>query len=226
EAKADLDRELRGDLIRTLGVLGDDPETQAAAREAETESRNGVDVEPSVAAAAVDVVAFVGGPEDYEGFRMRAKDAPTPQEHDRYLYALTRFRDEALFERTLNATSSQDVRAQDAPFVLARAQFNRELGSIAWRFVRDNWDDILGRIAPSNVIALSAGIRTLTDPEVVADVQAFFAEHVVPHTHRPQNPHDAPAGAREAAGLPRPPRPRDGRPGRAVRRLISARVVG
>ena len=31
----DLDRELRGDLIRTLGILGDDPETQAAAREAE-----------------------------------------------------------------------------------------------------------------------------------------------------------------------------------------------
>ena len=31
----ELDRELRGDLIRTLGVLGDDPETQAMAREAE-----------------------------------------------------------------------------------------------------------------------------------------------------------------------------------------------
>jgi aminopeptidase N len=183
EDEADLDRELRGDLIRTLGVLGDDPETQAAAREAEAESRSGADVEPSVAAAAVDVVAFVGGADDYERFRTRAKEAPTPQEHDRYLYALTRFRDPSLFERTLLATSSEDIRAQDVPFVLARAQFHRDLGPEAWRFVRDNWDDILGRIAPSNVIALSAGIRTLTDPDVVVDVQSFFAEHDIPQNH-------------------------------------------
>jgi hypothetical protein len=140
-------------------------------------------VEPSIAAAAVDVVAFVGGTEDYERFRARATEAPTPQEHDRYLYALTRFRDGALFERTLHATSSEDIRAQDVPFVLARAQFNRDLGATAWRFVRNNWDDILGRIAPSNVIALSAGIRTLTDPQVVADVQAFFREHDIPQNH-------------------------------------------
>jgi aminopeptidase N len=183
EEDGDLDRELRGDLIRALGVLGDDPETQAAAREAESEARAGADVEPAVAAAAVDVVAFVGGPEDYERFRTRTKEAPTPQEQDRYLYALTRFRDDALFDRTLRATSSEDIRAQDVPFVLARAEFNRELGGAAWRFVRDNWDDIVSRIAPSNVIALSAGIRTLTDPEVVADVQAFFAEHDIPQNH-------------------------------------------
>ena len=38
---SDLDRELRGDLIRTLGILGDDPETQAMAREVEALSRAG-----------------------------------------------------------------------------------------------------------------------------------------------------------------------------------------
>jgi puromycin-sensitive aminopeptidase len=179
----DLDRELRGDLIRTLGILGDDPETQAAAREAESESRAGADVEPSVAAAAVDVVAFAGGPDDYERFRARAKDAPTPQEHDRYLYALTRFRDEDLFERTLRATLTEDIRAQDIPFLLARAQVNRNLGTRAWAFVRDGWDDLLGRIAASNAIALAGGIRTLTDPDSVADVQAFFADHDIPQNH-------------------------------------------
>jgi hypothetical protein len=136
-----------------------------------------------VAAAAVDVVAFAGGPDDYERFRARAKDSSTPQEHDRYLYALTRFRDEDLFERTLRATITEDIRAQDAPFLLARAQVNRDLGSRAWAFVRDRWDDLLGRIAPSNAIALAGGIRTLTDPDSVADVQAFFADHDVPQNH-------------------------------------------
>jgi hypothetical protein len=110
-------------------------------------------------------------------------DAPTPQEHDRYLYALTRFRDEDLFERTLRATLTEDIRAQDIPFLLARAQVNRNLGTRAWAFVRDGWDDLLGRIAASNAIALAGGIRTLTDPDSVADVQAFFADHDIPQNH-------------------------------------------
>ena len=84
----ELDRELRGDLIRTLGVLGDDPETQAMAREAEALSRTAGGVDASVAAAAVEVVAFAGGEEAFEAFRARMQEAPTPQEQDRYRYAL------------------------------------------------------------------------------------------------------------------------------------------
>jgi len=38
-------------------------------------------------------------------------------------------------------------------------------------------------IAPSNAIALAGGIRTLTDPDLVADVQAFFEEHDIPQNH-------------------------------------------
>jgi puromycin-sensitive aminopeptidase len=176
----DLDRELRGDLIRALGILGDDPETQAQAREAEVEARNGGKVPPAVAAAAVDVVAASGGPEDYEAFRARSKVAPTPQEEDRYLFALTRFRDPALMERTLVSTLSDDVRPQDAPFVLARATINRELGPQGWDFIAANWDAIGERIATSNVIALAAGVRYLTDGATVDAVQAFFAGHDIP----------------------------------------------
>jgi len=83
----------------------------------------------------------------------------------------------------LLATITDEIRAQDTPFVLARAQVNRDLGPRAWRFVRERWDDLLGRIAPSNAIALAGGIRTLTGPDLVADVQAFFAEHDIPQNH-------------------------------------------
>jgi puromycin-sensitive aminopeptidase len=180
----ELDRELRGELIRTLGILGDDPETQAMAREAEGLSRSGGAVDASVAAAAVDVVAFAGGPDEFESFRARMHDAPTPQEQDRYRSALARFRDPALMERVLALAVSEEIRPQDAPFVLARAEMNRDLGAIAWHHVRDHWDELVPRFAASNVIHLAVGTRTLTDPEVVADVQAFFAEHDIPQNHR------------------------------------------
>jgi puromycin-sensitive aminopeptidase len=180
----ELDRELRGDLIRTLGILGDDPETQAMAREAEALSRSGGGVDASVAAAAVEVTAFAGGDEAFEAFRARMHDAPTPQEQDRYRGALARFRDPALMERLLALTVSDEVRPQDAPFLLSRAEANRDLGAIAWRYVRDHWDELLPRFAASNVLHLAVGARTLTDPELVAEVQAFFAEHDIPQNHR------------------------------------------
>jgi Aminopeptidase N len=183
DADSDLDRELRGDLIRTLGVLGDDPEIQALARDAEMHSRGGRPMEPAVAAAAVDVVAFVGGPREYDAFRAWMDAAPTPQEQERYLYALTRFRDPALMARTLELVSSDAVRAQDAPFVLARAEANRDLGELAWRFVRDNWDALVPRFALTNVISLANGTRWLTAADQVSDVQAFFAEHDIPQSH-------------------------------------------
>ncbi len=178
-----LDRELRGDLIRTLGVLGNDPETQAKSREAEALSRTGIAVEPAVAAAAVDVVAFVGGPEDYDAFRVRMDEAPTPQEQERYRYALAGFRDPALMQRTLELAASDAIRPQDAPFVLARAETNRDLGEIAWCFVRDHWDELVPRFAASNVFHLVQGAFSLTAPDQVADVQAFFVEHDIPQNH-------------------------------------------
>ena len=60
---------------------------------------------------------------------------------------------------------------------------NRDLGPMAWRYVRDHWDELVPRFAASNVIQLAAGARTFTDPELVAEVQAFFAEHDIPQNH-------------------------------------------
>ena len=180
----DLDRELRGDLIRALGVLGDDPETQAMAREAEALSRTGTSVDATVAAAAVEVVAFAGGADAFDAFEARMREAPTPQEQERYRVALARFRDPALMERLLTLATSETIRPQDAPFLLSRAEMNRDVGQIAWHYVRDHWDELLPGFAASNVIHLAHGARITTDPELVPEVQAFFAEHDIPQNHR------------------------------------------
>ncbi len=179
---SEFDRELRGELIRALGVLGDDPETQAQAREFETQARAGEAVEPSVAAAAVDVAASVGGPAEYEEYLAMALDAATPQEQERYRAALPRFRDPALMSRTLEATL-ETIRPQDAGFVLARSLGNRELGPQAWAFAVERWDAIAERVPPSNLVFLPAGARMLTRPTEVEEVQAFFAEHDIPQNH-------------------------------------------
>ena len=182
EDDTDLDRELRGDLMSALGVLGNDAETQAEALELEARSRAGDFVEPSIAAAAVEVAAFVGGSATFEVFRARVADTATPQEQRRYRNAVTEFRDPRVMQMALELATSDAIRPQDAPFMLARAMTNRDTGEMAWRYVRDRWDGLVAQYAASNLIYLAQGAFYLTAPDQVADVQAFFAEHDIPQS--------------------------------------------
>ena len=182
EEESDLTKALRGQLVTALGILGNDPETQAMARELEGEARAGQPVDAQLAASAVEIVAASGTAEDYERFREEVRRATTPQQEQRYLFALPRFREPEVFRRTLRDTLTE-IRPQDGPFLLARSVVQREHGAEAWAFIRDRWEELLARFSPPNVIALAAGTRFLTEPAVVDDVQAFFAEHDIPQNH-------------------------------------------
>jgi puromycin-sensitive aminopeptidase len=183
DGESDLARALRGQLAQAMGILGNDPEAQAMARELELEARNGTRVDAQLAAAAVEVVAHSGGPGEYEALWTASRSVRTPQEEHRYLFALPRFRDAGLMDRTLSASLTDLIRPQDGPFVIARATMNRDLGPRAWRFIVEHWDEINDRFASSNIIAMASGIRFLTDPSTVEDVQAFFREHDIPQNH-------------------------------------------
>ena len=178
--ESDLTRTLRGTLVQTLAITGDDPETQAQARELEREERAGEHVDAALAAAAVEIVAAIGGPEDYAAYRSMADSAPTPQAKQRYQSALARFRTDALMDQTLEACLSQEIRSQDGPFLLARSITNREQGARVWRYIAQHWDQANERFASSNMIYLASGVRFITDPDVAREIQAFFAVHPIP----------------------------------------------
>ena len=175
-------RALRGALLQGLGVLGADPNAEAAAREFETESRAGKPVDASLAAAAVNVVAFNGDEADFEHYWTAYRESPNPQEQYRYLFALPLFRDVALFDRTVEEVFGDDIRSQDAPFVFAYAMVNRDLGDRAWQVLRERWNEAEERFPPQLTIRLVDGVRYLTRPEQVAEAEAFFAEHPIPQS--------------------------------------------
>ena len=174
---------LRGALFQGLGILGADPNAAGLAREFEAEARAGKPIDPSLAAAAVNVVAVTGNAEDYERFVEAAHEMPTPQEQLRYLYALPLFGDARAFDRTLErALDRNEIRTQNAPFVLAFATTNRDLGDRAWSFIKGHWADLLTLFPPTLVIRMVEGVRYLTWPEEVEDAAAFFAEHPIPQS--------------------------------------------
>jgi puromycin-sensitive aminopeptidase len=179
EDESDLIRALRGQLVQSLAVLGADPETLAQCRELELEGEG----DPQLLQAAVEAVAAEGTAEDLDRYWRRYRGASTPQEEERYLFATSRFPGEAEVDRILASAMSDEVRTQDAPYLLARATTNRRQGPKVWRFIADRWDEMQGRFAASNIIGLAAGIRYLTEPEVVEEVEAFFREHDIPQNH-------------------------------------------
>jgi aminopeptidase N len=182
EIEPDLSRTLRGALLQALGVLGADPNAEAAARELEAQSRTGEPVDPALGAASVSIVARNGTMEDYERFVERVAKAGTPQEQLRYLYALPLFREEAAMDRTLTASLDGAIRTQNAPFVLALATVNRERGSAAWAFMKAHWDELYARFPAPLIIRMVDGVRFLTLPEQVEDAAVFFATHPIPQS--------------------------------------------
>ena len=175
----DRDRERRGVLVSGAGVLGADPDIEVFARGLLAAAEDDP-VDPSLLAAAIDIVAHQGRPEDFDRFLARFGSATNPQEELRYLYALAGFDQAELVDRLVAMCLTDEIRSQNAPYVLGRAMANRQHGPRAWAFVRDHWDEVNAHFPSNSIVRMLGGLRSLWSPEVADDVYAFFEDHEVP----------------------------------------------
>ncbi len=74
---------------------------------------------------------------------------------------------------------SDEVKTQNAPFLLRASIANRRHGAAAWRFVRQHWDEANARFPSNTIVRMIDSVKLLTDESVAADVRAFFAEHPI-----------------------------------------------
>ena len=174
--ESELERQLRGDLLRTLGILGNDPEIQARARDLYARYRGDERaVDANVLPAVIAIVAFAGGESAYAEFLERFRRARTPQEEQRYLYALAAFRQPALLRQTLERTVSGELRSQDAPFLVRALLGSVYAREMAWRFVKEHWRTMARQYPPSAYRRLYEGVTALVRRDWEEDVRAFFA---------------------------------------------------
>ena len=176
----DLTGKLRGLLIVLLACDAGDPDAQHTARTFFAASEAGQQVHPEVVAAATTVVASTGGQAEFDMFVDKFKRAESPQDQMRALYALADFQSADLIERACNFAFSGEVKTQNAPFLLNRCIANREFGTVAWRIVRQRWTEANEKFPVNTIVRMVDTTKTLNTPELLADVQAFFAEHAIP----------------------------------------------
>ncbi len=178
--EGELERQLRGDLLRVLGTLGDDPATKERARELYARHRKDeLVVDPNLLPALIAIVAWTGGEEEYAWFLDRFKSARTPQEEQRYLYALAGFRQPELLSRTLERTINGEVRSQDAPFLVRALLTGVYSRGLAWEFVKQHWETMAGQYPGSAYRRMWEGITALVSAEWERDVRAFFSSRPI-----------------------------------------------
>ena len=174
-------RQLRGDLVRGLGVVANDPEIQEEAKRAVATGRRDPQlVDAPLLAASVEVVAAGGDEADFDDFMAAWQAAETPQDELRYLRALMDFPDPELLARTHPQILDGSIRSQNAPLLLARALMNRDGGAETWAFIAQHWDRLTELFASGLMVRMVEGIAALDQPDQVAATAAFFAEHTVP----------------------------------------------
>ena len=172
-------RDLHAVLFGIAGVTGADPTTQRAARDLLAQSPGAVDAD--LLASATGVVAADATAAEHADLLERWRAAENPQEEVRYLYALVDTPSQEDFEVSLDLVANE-VRTQNAPYVLMRALSHPTLGAVAWRYLIDRWDDITERFPTNSLPRRLEGIRWLTD-DAVADPEAeggapmFLAAH-------------------------------------------------
>ena len=182
--------QLRGELLSALGTLGADTATQAQAHALYTQyraDRNAVD--RNLVPALVSILAHTGDAAVYDEFRHISHNAATPQEEQRYQFALAGFRQPDLLARTLDMTLNGDVRTQNAPYLMRSLLMNTEGRELAWHFFQDRWDEMLEKFPEVSIVRMCEGISALVTPELEAQVNAFFADHPVPQAGKMMDQH-------------------------------------
>ncbi len=60
---------------------------------------------------------------------------------------------------------------------------------MAWRLVHERWDEMNERFPSNSIVRMLSGIRSVNDPALAADIEAFTAEHPVPQAKQTLQQH-------------------------------------
>jgi len=182
--------QLRGTIIRLLGTTGADAAVATQARALHDQVLDGTTgLDPAVVSAAVDIVAATGTASDLDMFIERMESAPTPQEGQRYQYALGDFPGADEIDRVLDLALTDAVRSQNVAFVLRRVLLNRDHGDRAWAYLTHNWAAVNDKLPSMSMVRMAEGVRGLSTPALAHEVEAFFAEHPLPQATKTLSQH-------------------------------------
>jgi puromycin-sensitive aminopeptidase len=108
------------------------------------------------------------------------------EEKDRISRALGSINDVTLLQKVIQFAMSEEVRAQDAVFVIASVAVNPTGRDTAWTFFKENWKILLNQY--SGGFLLTRLVKHLTEnfatEEKAVEIESFFKAHEFPGAER------------------------------------------
>ena len=176
---------LRAQVVRLLGTLGADAQVQEVCQDRFRAYRAGSGtLAGDMLPAVVAVVAASGGEAEWNLLDEARRAADTPQAEVRYLAALGGFSDPLLIGRALTLYQSDDVRTQDAPFLIARVLASRTGQYLAWDAIEQHWDTMVARFPVTTLAGLVEPIAEVVDEVLGRRLRTFLDAHPIPYAHR------------------------------------------
>ncbi len=171
----------RSRLMAALALLGDDAgvRDEAAAR-FQRYVEDGSGLSPDLLTAVTRVVVTSGGSAAWHHAFDLYKLAVTPQDKVRYLFALPDTDDIALLGETLDLALSEEVRSQDAAYLISGVMSNRIGRRLAWEWLEHHWEEVRARLPVSLFVRVFEGIVFLLDADLAESVHAFTSTHDLP----------------------------------------------
>jgi aminopeptidase N len=183
--ESDDTRELRAELVRILGAVGEDPETiQESTKLARQYLQDPQSVDATLAKHVLLIAARYGDAQLLDDYLAAMKRMTSPEQFYNVRDALSAFRGEQLVERVLELAVSAETRNQDAPYAIAGVLGNLANQDIAWSWIKAHWPDVEKKITTSSGAAVVAAARNACDAGIRDDVQRFFTEHKVASSER------------------------------------------
>ena len=133
-------------------------------------------VDSDVFAKMVYVLAHNGDAALHAEFNDLRLTAKTPQDQNRFMYALTSFREPALITATIKLALSGEIRVQDAAYFFASMVGHEEGHLEAWQALKDNWGKIVEMWPEHSVPAIFDSFTQFDKPALEADIVDFFTK--------------------------------------------------
>ena len=181
-----LDSLTRSTVMSQAGVYGD-PDTIAQAQELfEAYQADSGNVRPDLRGVVFSLVAQSGDRAVYDRMWDLERAAELHEEKIRFLISMARFQQEELLRETLDRSLTDDVRLQDTIFVVAAVAANNKGRSLAWDFLKEQWDEFDRRYGGGGfgLMRLVAITNAFTTNAMRDDVEAFFEAHPTPAAER------------------------------------------
>jgi aminopeptidase 2 len=180
---------LRQLAIERAGLAGDEA-VVSEAKERFSKIVQGDDwaVHPDLRASVLTIGVKFGTPAEWEAARDLYIATTTEDQKLLALEALGMPRDEATIQRALEFSMSEHVRPQDIFSIFSPLNSNTTSRPMLWTFIKDKWGVFAEKYEGSLGILgfiVKVGTRGGSSDDMIADVEAFFADKDTKRVERP-----------------------------------------